>query len=190
MWNALPVIHTLLYLHDVQVLLKLTTKRYVTNSRNEFLKNKVSHSPHWKGWTVFQNYSRQHSKIFIIFFKENKLWQFMWIICYLKKTETIHMYCQALFSLKNKTFRILSHSSECNLRVNSCPAVLNPDIPCLCKQCRSRSASEEAKWSESALFVIQYVNLYQQPGSIWWLKIGSGRGIFSMTRVNISVPLC
>ena len=26
-------------------------------------------------------------------------------------------------------------------------------------------ASEEANWSGSALFVIQYVNLYQQPGS-------------------------
>ena len=35
--------------------------------------------------------------------------------------------------------------------------LLNPDMPCLCKQCRSRS---EANWSGSALFVIQYVNLY------------------------------
>ena len=26
-------------------------------------------------------------------------------------------------------------------------------------------ASEEANWSGSALFVIQYVNMYQQPGS-------------------------
>ena len=26
-------------------------------------------------------------------------------------------------------------------------------------------ASQEANWSGSALFVIQYVNLYQQPGS-------------------------
>ena len=41
--------------------------------------------------------------------------------------------------------------------------LLNLDMPCLCKQGRSRS--EEANWSESALFVIKYVNLYQQPGS-------------------------
>ena len=37
--------------------------------------------------------------------------------------------------------------------------LLNPDMPCLCKP------SEEANWSESALFVIKYVNLYQQSGS-------------------------
>ena len=49
--------------------------------------------------------------------------------------------------------------------------LLNPDIPCLCNQC-----SEEANWSGSALFAIQYVNLYQQPGSSnligWKLKVG------------------
>ena len=37
-------------------------------------------------------------------------------------------------------------------------------------------ASEEANWSGSALFVIQFVNLYQQPGSSnligWKLAIG------------------
>ena len=38
-------------------------------------------------------------------------------------------------------------------------------------------ASSEAKWSESALFAIQYVNLYQQPGSLsnltgWKLEVG------------------
>ena len=54
---------------------------------------------------------------------------------------------------------------------------LNPDIPCLCKQCRSRSVGpEEANWSGSALFVIQYVNLYQQPWSSnligWKLEVG------------------
>ena len=36
---------------------------------------------------------------------------------------------------------------------------LNPDMHSLLKQC-----SEEANWSGSALFVIQYVNLFQQPG--------------------------
>ena len=37
-------------------------------------------------------------------------------------------------------------------------------------------ASEEANWSGSALFVIQYVNFYQQPGSSkpigWKLEVG------------------
>ena len=37
-------------------------------------------------------------------------------------------------------------------------------------------ASEEAKWSGSALFVISYVNLYQQSGSMnligWQLEMG------------------
>ena len=37
-------------------------------------------------------------------------------------------------------------------------------------------ASSEANWSWSALFVIQYVNLYQQPGSSyridWQLEVG------------------
>ena len=36
--------------------------------------------------------------------------------------------------------------------------LLNPDIPYLCKQCRSDS--EEANRSGSALFAIKYVNLY------------------------------
>ena len=39
-----------------------------------------------------------------------------------------------------------------------------------------QSASEEANWSGSALFVIKYVNLYQQPGSGnligWKLEVG------------------
>ena len=54
----------------------------------------------------------------------------------------------------------------------------NQDMPCLCKQCRSRSVGffEEANWSWSALFVIQYVNMYQQPGSNnltgWKLEVG------------------
>ena len=37
-------------------------------------------------------------------------------------------------------------------------------------------ASEEANWSGAALFAIQYVNLYQQPGSSnltgWQLEVG------------------
>ena len=51
--------------------------------------------------------------------------------------------------------------------------LLNPDMSCLCKQFISRSGS--------ALFVIKFMNLYQQPGSsnvIGWL-FGSGCGILN-----------
>ena len=55
--------------------------------------------------------------------------------------------------------------------------LLNPDTPCLRKQCRSRSVGFwKANWSVSALFIIQYVNLYQQPRSSnligWKLEVG------------------
>ena len=55
--------------------------------------------------------------------------------------------------------------------------MLNLDIPCFCKQCKFRSVGFlEANWSESALFVIQHVNLYQQSGSRnligWELEVG------------------
>ena len=44
--------------------------------------------------------------------------------------------------------------------------LLNPDIPCLCRQCRSRSVGFwEANWSGSKLFAIQYVNI-----STIWIK--------------------
>ena len=42
---------------------------------------------------------------------------------------------------------------------------VHPDVTCLCRQCRSRS--EEANWSGTALFFINYVILYQQPGAIY-----------------------
>ena len=54
--------------------------------------------------------------------------------------------------------------------------LLNPAIPCFCKQCRSRSVGLEANWSGSALFAIQYMNLCQQSGSSnmigWKLEVG------------------
>ena len=55
--------------------------------------------------------------------------------------------------------------------------LLNPDMSCLCKQCRSRSVGFlEANWSGSTLFAIQYLNFYQQPGSSyligWKLEVG------------------
>ena len=53
-------------------------------------------------------------------------------------------------------------------------------------------ASEEANWSGSALFVIQYVNLYQQPGSSnligWKLEVGVA-ALFSMTRVKYDITI-
>ena len=55
--------------------------------------------------------------------------------------------------------------------------LLIPDIPCLCKQCRSRSVGFlRTNWSGSTLFVIENVNLYQEPGSSnligWKLEVG------------------
>ena len=55
--------------------------------------------------------------------------------------------------------------------------LLNPDIPCLCKQCRSRSVGfKEAHWSGSALFAIHCMNLYQQSWSSnligWKFEVG------------------
>ena len=55
--------------------------------------------------------------------------------------------------------------------------MLNPDLLCLCKQCRSKSVGF---WSGSALFAIQYD--YDFMSTMWikesdWLKIRSGRGI-------------
>ena len=54
--------------------------------------------------------------------------------------------------------------------------LLNPDIPCLCKQPRSRSVGfwrSQLIWSCT---VCHYVNLYQQPGSSnlfgWKLEVG------------------
>ena len=51
----------------------------------------------------------------------------------------------------------------------TCPVLANRVDP-------DQLASSEANWSGSALFVIQYVNLYQQPGSSnligWKLEVG------------------
>ena len=43
------------------------------------------------------------------------------------------------------------------------PIMLNLDMTCLCKP--DLLASEDVIWSGSALFDINYVNLYQKPGS-------------------------
>ena len=53
----------------------------------------------------------------------------------------------------------------------SCPVLANSVDPD-----QLASASEEANWSGSALFVIKYVNFYQKPGSSnligWKLEVG------------------
>ena len=54
--------------------------------------------------------------------------------------------------------------------------LMNPDIFCLYKQCRSGFWREEANWSISALFIIRNMKMYQQPGSSnligWQLEMG------------------
>ena len=51
----------------------------------------------------------------------------------------------------------------------TCPVLANSVDP-------DQLASEEANWSESALFVIKYVNFYQKPESSnligWKLEVG------------------
>ena len=55
--------------------------------------------------------------------------------------------------------------------------LLNPDKPCFTTHVDpDQLASEKPNWSGSALFVIQYVNLYQQSGLSnlisWQLETG------------------
>ena len=91
---------------------------------------------------------------------------------------------RCLISCFNKNFVILlAHQSSDNH-----PGPAEPDMPCLCKQCRSRSVGFlEANLSGSTLFVFQYVNLYQLSRSSyligWQLEEGLA-SLFSMARVK------
>ena len=49
--------------------------------------------------------------------------------------------------------------------LNPCPAELGYTLTFANSEDPDQLASEEANWSGSALFVIQYMNFYQQPGS-------------------------
>ena len=73
--------------------------------------------------------------------------------------------------------------------INLTLALLNPDMSCLCKKCRSRSVGLEANWSGSALFAFKYVNLYLQFWSSnligWKLEMVGHLNLFSRTRVKI-----
>ena len=59
---------------------------------------------------------------------------------------------------------------------NPCPAEPGYTLLLQTVQIQISWASEEANWSGSALFAIQYVNLYQQPGSSnltgWQIEVG------------------
>ena len=66
--------------------------------------------------------------------------------------------------------------------------LLNPIYPAFANSVDpDQLASEEANWSGSTLFVIKYVNLYQQSGSSnligWKLEVGMV-SLFSMTRAK------
>ena len=86
---------------------------------------------------------------------------------------------QTTFQCIESFFFILTFSVYLYLYFFLTLVLLNPDIPSLCKQCRSRKmTSVEAIWSGFTQFDIKYQILYQQPGSsklIGW-ELG-GRGI-------------
>ena len=90
-----------------------------------------------------------------------------------------------VFRLQPVYFYELQSEKYCVSIINSTLVLLKSDIPCPCKQCRSRSV---ANWSRSALFAIKYVNLYQQPGSSnligWKLEVVWFLNLFSRKRVN------
>ena len=72
---------------------------------------------------------------------------------------------------------VYTNISETNNSQNKLTLVLlNPDMLSLASADPDQLASEDAKWPESALFAIKYVNLYLQPGSSnltgWKLEVG------------------
>ena len=77
-------------------------------------------------------------------------------ICFHGEIRNISIYFLLNLLLLNTTYPVLANS-------------IDPD----------HFASEEANWSGSALFNINYVNFYQKTGSSNndWLEIRSGRGI-------------
>ena len=90
---------------------------------------------------------------------------------YIVKQKEVRVQCHDLVNYSINIYPKYSDTRTCP-KISTGPfhsllltvVLLNPDMSCLCKQCRSRSVGE-ANWSGSALFVIQNVNLYQQPGS-------------------------
>ena len=77
-------------------------------------------------------------RCFFFFFLPNNYWYFFW---FLHENKILWIQISIVLTL----------------------VLLNPDIPCFANNVDpDQLASEEANWSGSALFVIQYVNLYQQ----------------------------
>ena len=97
--------------------------------------------------------------------------------------------CCQCFDLNNHyTYNHLTWHTLYSMQHQLNPSLAEHDMPCLSKQCRSRSVGLEANWSESALFVIKYVNIYQKHGSsnLIGLKLEVGMtSLFSMTRFKL-----
>ena len=91
------------------------------------------------------------------------------------------MKCQDLFSMKNKRNKTVvcykfSMSSATILTL----VLLNPDVPCFCKQCRSRSVGF---WRRQMIWICTVCHqVCEFVSKIWikksdWLKIRNGCGI-------------
>ena len=73
-----------------------------------------------------------------------------------------HFYVQTVqIQLRLLLGAVLSESTLFTLPQSVWIVLLNPDIPCFAN---SVDPDQLVNWSGSALFVIQYVNLYQQSG--------------------------
>ena len=89
------------------------------------------------------------------FVRENKAWNFMWTVCLRMPSETI---------------------LHCTLTL----VLLNPNIHCLCKHCRSRSVGF---WRSQLIWICTVCHwVCEFIATIWikqsdWLKIRSGCGI-------------
>ena len=106
-------------------------------------------------------FSKQHFEMLNLFFLKIMFWHFMQIV-FIK--DNLLELLNLVFWGKKKYHQFVV-------------CWISPDMPCVCKQCRSRSVSFwRSNWSGSALFVIQYLNSYQQPGSSnligWKLEVG------------------
>ena len=91
----------------------------------------------------------------------------------------LHLFCHS----SDKLYSYFSMQTP-NLTL----VLLNPDMPWLCSVDPDQLAFSEVNWSGSALFVIQKVNLYHQPGSSnlagWQLDVGRHLNLFNMARVK------
>ena len=72
-------------------------------------------------------------------------------------------------------------------------ALLNPDILAFVNSVDPDQFSEEENWSGFALFAIQIVKIYLQPGSSnltgWQVEVGVTSYLFNMARVKIHLRM-